>query len=182
MARNVCTVDGCHTLVKGLGLCEMHYYRMKRTGSTLSRRERIAARTEKPCSVCGLVKPLSEFYRSSSSTDGLGCYCRTCSRDKALAWYYANPERARAREAATCAEDARRRRARERAATIVEFTPEQLAARLSMFAGCWVCGGDADSVDHVKPLARGGPHVLANLRPICRPCNGRKAARWPFAA
>lgn len=160
----------------------MHYYRMKRTGSTASRAERIALRTHKCCAACGQSKTLGEYYRNAAAPDGLGTYCRTCSRDRALAWYYANPERAKAREAATAAEDARRRRAKERAATIVDFTPEQLAERLSMFLGCWMCGEPADCIDHVKPLARGGPHILANLRPACRPCNGRKAARWPFPA
>jgi len=76
----------------------------------------------------------------------------------------------------------RRRRAAKRGARCVPFTPEQLAARLSMFRGCWVCGGAADTVDHVKPLTAGGWHCLANLRPACRPCNARKGTRWPYVA
>lgn len=52
-------------------------------------------------------------------------------------------------------EIARRRKARKQNAAITEFTPAQLEERLSMFAGCWMCGGDADTVDHVKPLAQG---------------------------
>lgn len=66
-------------------------------------------------------------------------------------------------------------------AGIVEFTAQQLEARLSMFGGCcWVCGAPANQVDHVKPLAKGGLHVLANFRPICGPCNRRKSDQWPL--
>jgi 5-methylcytosine-specific restriction endonuclease McrA len=49
-----------------------------------------------------------------------------------------------------------------------------------MFPGCWMCGGDADTVDHVKPLSKGGAHILANLRSACQSCNSSKGATWPF--
>lgn len=86
-----------------------------------------------------------------------------------------NPALLRAAKAATNA----RRRARI-AATAVPFTLDDLGARLSMWSGCWVCGGVPTEVDHVKPLAKGGPHMLANLRPICGTCNATKSSRWPF--
>ncbi len=79
-------------------------------------------------------------------------------------------------------ENTRRRRARQRELTVVPFTIAQLDARLGMWAGCWVCGGPKEAVDHVKPLARGGAHALANLRPICKPCNSSKSARWEGVA
>jgi 5-methylcytosine-specific restriction endonuclease McrA len=66
------------------------------------------------------------------------------------------------------------------AATYIPFTAQQLAQRLSMFAGCWMCGGPKESVDHVKPLAKGGAHMLCNLRPACQSCNTRKNGRWPY--
>lgn len=34
------------------------------------------------------------------------------------------------------------------------------------------------TADHVKPLAKGGPHILANIRPACVSCNSRKHATW----
>ena len=75
----------------------------------------------------------------------------------------------------------RRREAMLRGATAAaRFTPEQLEQRMSMFPGCWVCGGLKEQVDHVKPVSKGGPHILANLRPICSDCNLRKSAKWPF--
>lgn len=73
-----------------------------------------------------------------------------------------------------------RRRARMLGNLTIPFPESQLLARLSMFSGCWVCGGPADQVDHVKPIARGGAHILANLRPICGFCNQSKKDRWPL--
>lgn len=96
------------------------------------------------------------------------------NRDKVLAqsraWAKTNVEKARAKRA--------RRRARLAGAVTVPFTADQLQARRSMFGGrCWICRAPATEDDHVKPLARGGAHILANLRPACRPCNRRKGAR-----
>ena len=68
-----------------------------------------------------------------------------------------------------------RYRARKREATIVGFTAEQLAARIAYYGNrCWLC--------HVKPLAKGGPHMLSNLRPACSSCNRAKSDKWPLTA
>lgn len=80
--------------------------------------------------------------------------------------------------AAAKAKDARRK-----GAPTISFTVEQLEARMSMFAGCWMCGDDVSNglhVDHVKPLSRGGWHCLSNLRPSCPSCNLSKGAKWPL--
>jgi 5-methylcytosine-specific restriction endonuclease McrA len=77
------------------------------------------------------------------------------------------------------AEYSRKRYALKRAGA-VDFTQAQLEQRLSMFVGCWMCGGPFEDVDHVKPLSKGGLHCLANLRPACKRCNQRKANRWPL--
>jgi 5-methylcytosine-specific restriction endonuclease McrA len=90
-----------------------------------------------------------------------------------LAWQKRNPEEAAAR--------ARTRRALRAAAPCIPYTQEQLAARLSMFPFCWLCGGPPQAVDHVKPLAKGGWDCLANFRNICHSCNGKKKDKWPFA-
>lgn len=73
---------------------------------------------------------------------------------------------------------AHRRRARQVAAQVIDLSPELVAQRMSMFAGCWMCGGSWTEVEHVKPLAKLGPHILANLRPACGPCNRSKGATW----
>lgn len=35
---------------------------------------------EKPCTKCGEVKPLSEFYRNKTKRDGRHCACKVCHR------------------------------------------------------------------------------------------------------
>lgn len=159
----------------------------------------------KTCTRCGVERPLGQFPPAKNTRDRLGSNCKPCraayarerhhaQRDAELArktsyraarpgagaaynraWRIANPELERQgkkrREAA--------RRARMRNNLVLPFTEEQMRARLSMWAGCWVCDGPANRIDHVKPIAAGGAHILANLRPICEPCNLYKKAKWP---
>lgn len=40
---------------------------------------------------------------------------------------------------------------------------------------CQYCGRRADSIDHVVPRSRGGPHAWDNVVAACRACNVRKA-------
>jgi 5-methylcytosine-specific restriction endonuclease McrA len=75
------------------------------------------------------------------------------------------------------------RRARKRGSAVVPMTQEAIDQKMAYWGKqCWVCGAPMEAIDHVKPLSKGGPHVLANLRPICHSCNGRKANKWPLAA
>ena len=41
---------------------------------------------------------------------------------------------------------------------------------------CYICGGPADAVDHVIPLAEGGVDSEVNLRPICEADHKLKTA------
>jgi 5-methylcytosine-specific restriction endonuclease McrA len=79
------------------------------------------------------------------------------------------------------------RRDRKRAAQIEPngFTVERLNERLAMFGDyCWMCGEPIHAgklnIEHVKPLAKGGAHTPANLRPSCAQCNSSKGDTWPF--
>lgn len=47
---------------------------------------------------------------------------------------------------------------------------------------CQYCGGHADSIDHVFPRSRGGPHTWENVAAACRPCNLHKRDRTPDEA
>jgi 5-methylcytosine-specific restriction endonuclease McrA len=89
------------------------------------------------------------------------------------AWRKANPDKRRETE--------HRQRARRALAFVVPFTDEQLQAKMAYWGNrCWMCHGEATSIDHVKPIAKGGPHALANLRPACHSCNASKSAKWPY--
>jgi 5-methylcytosine-specific restriction endonuclease McrA len=54
--------------------------------------------------------------------------------------------------------------------------------RRSVFARdghrCQYCGNAAESIDHVVPRSRGGPHTWENVVAACRPCNVRKRDRF----
>jgi 5-methylcytosine-specific restriction endonuclease McrA len=81
----------------------------------------------------------------------------------------------------------RKRRALVRSAEIADFTAEQWEQKVAYWGNrCYlnlegICTGSVDELDHVKPISKGGAHMLANARPACRPCNRSKAAKWPFA-
>lgn len=52
---------------------------------------------------------------------------------------------------------------------------------------CYLCDraipkGWQRQVDHVMPLSKGGPHVIANMKPVCRPCNILKHNDLPTGA
>jgi 5-methylcytosine-specific restriction endonuclease McrA len=165
-------------------------------------------KTEKTCSNCNITKPVGGFYtgrreckpcfiakvadrywanpepkrsyqRSVSAQSNEQARARyaedpTLKKASVKRWQDANPDKVKERQ--------HRRRARELAAPTIPFTPSQLRERLSVYDGdCWVCKTrPGTEIDHVKPLSKGGWHCLANLRPICVPCNRRKSDKWPF--
>ncbi|MCU0259943.1 MAG: HNH endonuclease [Ilumatobacteraceae bacterium] len=47
---------------------------------------------------------------------------------------------------------------------------------------CQYCGAHADSIDHVLPRSRGGPHTWENVAAACRRCNLAKRDRTPDEA
>jgi len=59
------------------------------------------------------------------------------------------------------------------------YNHETLAAKMAYYGNrCIYCGAPADCIDHVKPVARGGPSLLCNLVPSCRKCNQSKGKKW----
>jgi 5-methylcytosine-specific restriction endonuclease McrA len=74
------------------------------------------------------------------------------------------------------------RRARMMGALVLPITQKMLDGKLEYWGSmCWVCrAAPFEHWDHVKPLAKGGAHVLSNLRPACHRCNSKKNATWPF--
>lgn len=142
----------------------------------------------RPCRQCGRS---FQPFRSNSSC----CSDRHYRTWRQKQWSAANPKLVRLRRAELRARMTEEQRLRERArqrllaqvrraqkklSLHLRFTDVQLAQRMAMFAGCWMCGGPFEHIDHVKPLAAGGPHILANLRPACAPCNLSKGSQWPL--
>jgi 5-methylcytosine-specific restriction endonuclease McrA len=182
----ICSVDGCSTVVRCKDLCGRHYQRMRTFGTT--------EYAPTPCAMCG-----EPFMKS-----GGGKWCEGCrlagNREYTRRWRERNAEHVLdySRRYARANPGKRRewmdvnraavqmwtlnRRARIRAATSVRFTSDQLSARWAYYGDrCWLCGAVATATDHVKPLGKGGAHMLCNLRPICKPCNSAKRDRWPLS-
>jgi hypothetical protein len=69
---------------------------------------------------------------------------------------------------------AHNRRARTIDNGIFDISNKQIAKLLQ--AGCVYCGGSAEHLDHVIPIARGGSHSIGNLVGACASCNLSKGA------
>jgi hypothetical protein len=69
------------------------------------------------------------------------------------------------------------RRARRLAAEIAGPVPAEVYAAVLDSGPCVYCGAPAEHVDHVRPLARGGPEHPDNLVPACADCNLGKGSR-----
>lgn len=149
------------------------------------------------CRSCGQTRRADEFHADKSSRTGRSATCRHCR----AAWRAENRARIRARDKEYRANNKEKikaanakwgaenpipvllkrelHRAKSVGAAVIGFGKTEWAAKLTYWDGrCWVCGETATQIDHVKPIAAGGSHVLANLRPVCAPCNSHKATTW----
>ena len=54
-----------------------------------------ALASEKSCTRCGKMKPLSGFYERRSAVDGLCSICKECIKSAAKRWYAANVDKAK---------------------------------------------------------------------------------------
>jgi 5-methylcytosine-specific restriction endonuclease McrA len=113
-------------------------------------------------------RDLMEQYRAVPENQQL-------ARARAKAFRVANPDRR--------SDYHHRRRVQKLAGPLGGLiAPAALWAKFAYWGNrCWMCGTTEDlTIDHVKPLSKGGLHILANIRPACSRCNTRKRARWPF--
>ena len=117
-------------------------------------------------------------------------YAKHCDKINARAaeWAKENPERRRevvARHAlkATIMRRfySRAMQARKRGCQVVLPTQDAVEGKVAYYGGkCYICGGDWECFDHVKPISKGGPHMLSNIKPCCYRCNIEKHAKWPY--
>jgi 5-methylcytosine-specific restriction endonuclease McrA len=99
-------------------------------------------------------------------------------------WVDANPEKV----SAVKLQHTHKRRVLMESGTVIPFTQDQWVQKCDYWGNkCYlqipgICTGGADSMDHVKPVLAGSPpvHMLANMRPACRPCNSSKSNKWPY--
>lgn len=118
--------------------------------------------------------------------------CRTCSEafrrsedDKKRHWIC--PECRAAIKKQAKKKGKKRRRARLRGVIMDDYTIEDVIARDGW--NCHVCGEETipapvpweyhprvASVDHIIPISKGGPDILANVKVACHLCNARRSA------
>ena len=151
----------------------------------------------KTCRTCHKTKPLSDFPVQKLARDGRRLDCKPCYSAVAVALYWANPSKFRARSrdyqrnrVSKSAKAANQKKwtssnrpyknaakAKRRALKLgsrVLACPEvkkiyQLAQRLST--------NELEfEVDHITPLARGGAHVWQNMQVILASANQSKGA------
>ena len=188
-----CSANSCTDPVSARGLCKRHYnaaaYRKNRT-KAIAREQ--AIRDEDRDAYNARAAGYREANRQRIRTRDRAKYAADSNRRRdqaararrqyaadpeiriaqASEWSRANPEKRQA--------IVERRRARKVAGTVpgVAVDEGSIAARFAYYGNrCYLCGGPADAVDHVIPLALGGLHIPANLRPICHSDNSSKGGR-----
>jgi hypothetical protein len=124
---------------------------------------------EHPCSRCGRPVRASNVLCSACRTEPRPC--ATCGKTF----------RGRTLECKVCSgqarTDAHARRARKLAAEVTGPVPRSVYQKVIASGPCVYCPAPATSVDHVRPLARGGHEAEYNLVPACGSCNSSKHNR-----
>lgn len=210
MTPGGCSIDECENRTQARGLCNKHYLRLRKTGTTDDPQRYTPEQA-------------AEAKRASSRLSAEKH--RESRREQARAYYASNAEKERERRRRALAADPERVRAYSRkwraanpdkqadstrrwqqanaekqrgvwAAKRSRRLALQNGTRLGRvdFTGilathgmvCHLCTGPIDGMadlhfDHVVPLALGGPHVTENIKPAHAACNMKKGARLDAA-
>ena len=146
----------------------------------------------KHCRKCDTPKPVSEFNRNRSKSDGLQTRCRACQRGDTSKWYGENAEHKndyslrwqRDRRTKDRLFDRLRvgpQRARRYGCEVENFVAADLLSYWESRgidpSRCYYTGevlGEDFHLDHMTPLSRGGSHSVDNLVPCSRAVNQSK--------
>lgn len=197
--RNYCTIKGCSKAVNGRGLCPMHYRRWKLYGDALyAEKTSPGTWVGKTCIVDGCEAKVSghglcglhlQRFRRHGDVDvskraANGTYGKTmCSRencDVVAKTMGLCQKHYRQDNADRYALHAANRRAAKRQRSVGDISWTAMQEKFAYWGNkCWMCASsDRLTIDHVKPLSKGGWHVLANIRPACLSCNCSKNSKW----
>lgn len=193
----ICGVDGCKSVVRSprAQLCEMHYMRKRRTGST-GPASRVHGGHES-CTYCGAATGGKKYCSSRCATRSLRGNpiereCSVCDAtyrpmNKGIDRKVCSDECKQTLLAAY--QDVRRFNS--------SLTPEGRRLRHKVFSRdgwvCQLCGDpvnrkarwpspDSVTIDHIIPVSKGGTHDERNLQCAHARCNVRKGAKMQEAA
>lgn len=119
------------------------------------------------CKTCGGTFPYVITGPGSGPT-----YCPPCAKTASRVAQRNVRALRRARKRGVAYEYVIRRKVFERDGYVCYLCDKQLAPETK------VPHPDAPTIDHVRPLAKGGAHTYANIRTACFMCNALKSDRW----
>ena len=163
----LCDIEGCERIHQARGLCLNHYHvaHINGTDKAKARKRRHYRKHRERILAEHRERRLDPGFQRHKRTIELASAERT------------DPDGARRRAAW------QRYEARKVGATVAsaEVTVAGVEARMAYHGNrCVLCGTTEQlTMDHWKPLAKGGLHVHANLRPMCHSCNSGKRDTWP---
>lgn len=163
--------------------CHAEYEKMRRASKGIKTKVfSYTTENEKFCTKCLSLKPKTQFYKSSSTSDGLSTACKECLT------LYADAEKARISTARYRAKNPEKYKAQHRIhqynrkakvkATDDGTVTEELLKILYSDTICPYCLSyveeDERTIEHVVPLSGGGLHSDSNLVMCCNGCNSSK--------
>lgn len=138
----------------------------------LKNKDKIKASVKQYREATGYVYKLNEEQKQRSNARAKEWYQanKQVMIDRAKAWKRENKEKVRANT---------RDYASRRANAIGNFTSRDYLKLLRRTLGkCYYCTkNEANSIDHVLPLSRGGTNFIGNIVPACGSCNYSKGPR-----
>ena len=175
--KSTCKIDNCPRVVQHTStqMCAMHEWRVDHHDDPNWDLKALRLAGESRCSRCGEIKPVDLFCKNPSGTNGIGTICKACKKEYDAKYRETNRDKRR--------ESHNRRKAIIRGADAERIDPAELWIKTD--GVCELCSLPVDptliypdpmspSIDHIRPISRGGAHTMENVRITHFSCNVRR--------